>query len=226
MRNAIVPSEVHVHCNLRQDGPIPRYGPSNFVVHSDTSDYASSPQKYTIGRHDEAHTFVTRGSFAIAQMATSGRLTPYALYMLQFDLRGPGRIDGYGSHTWETATEPPATSIQREYYIGNQFFADLHCADCIFEMDGSGLRSVDYGPMYRAMKTRVELLSLPLPHPPSHEKVRRRRRLYPTVLCKASDEQRYFWRNLFGSSERDEHAKVEEAWIGTGNLWCVRRPDR
>ena len=228
LRNAIVPGEVRVHSNLRPDGVIPRHGPSNFVLHSNTSSNDVSrlltlPQKFAIGRYDEAHTFVTRGSFAIAQMATNGRLTPYALFMLQFDLRGLGAAI---QHEWETATEPPATSIRRDYYIGDQFSADLQCDNCIYEMGGSGLRSVDYGPMARAMQTRANLLSLPLSHSQSHQDMRTRKRVYWTPPRIPSDEHKRFWRNLFGSLDQDENVKIEKAWIGSGNLWCVRRPDR
>ena len=226
MRNAIVPNEVRVHSNLRPDGPIPRHGPSNFVIHINTSPNngsPSSPQKIAIGRYDEAHTFVTRGSFAIAQMATNGRLTPYALFMLQFDLRGLGADI---QHEWETATEPPATSIRRDYYIGDQFSADLQCNDCAYEMGGSGLRSVDYGPMARTIKTRVDLLSLPLSHSQSHQDMRSRRNMYGSGPRRPSEEQQRYWQSIFGSLDMDENAKIGEAWMGSGNLWCLRRPDR
>jgi len=223
MRNDIAPSEVRVHFNLQPADP---YFPGKYTfVDVSTSQASSGSNCVTIRRDDEAQTIITNGSFVIAQTASSGRLTPYALYMLHFDLRGPGRYDGpYG---WETASLPPPTnSVQRKYYIKDQFCADLQCDDCIFEIDGFGLRSVDYGPMARAMKSNVSFLSLPFPHSPYHHKVRTQRRKQCAAMSGPSEAQKRFWRNLFGPSDLDEEAKALEAWMGSGNLWCIRRPDR
>ena len=221
LKNAISPSEVRVHFNLR-----PGHTPTTrCLAYTYVSNSTSSPNEVAIRRDDEPHTFITNGSFVIAQMATNGRLTAYALYMLQFDLRGPGRHAGpYG---WETATQPPPTSIQMDYYIVDQFSSDMRCEACMFEMDGSGLRSVDYGPMARAMSSRVGVLSLPLPHPRNHQRVSPARRMqHYAIDYQPSDEQKRFWRDLFGSSDMDEEAKWEEAWMSSGNLWCTRRPDQ
>jgi len=220
MRNDIVPHEVRIHFNMRPESP----GGYSFINDSTSSSPGSG--RVRLRRDEDIQAIITNGSFIISQMATNRCLTPYALYMLHFDLRGPGVFEG--PYRWEAATQSPTTNdVQRNYYIKDQFTADLQCDDCIFNIDALGLRSVDYGPMARAMsKTYPSLLSLPLPHPPYHHKVRTQPRKQYAVKSGPSDEQKHFWRNLFGSSDLSEGEKVKEAWIGSGTLWCIRRPDR